>query len=44
MHLITGGAYQGKTEYAVEHFGIKSEDIFTCTEDGKIDFGKERSQ
>ncbi|MGI6730480.1 MAG: bifunctional adenosylcobinamide kinase/adenosylcobinamide-phosphate guanylyltransferase [Anaerovoracaceae bacterium] len=30
MHLIFGGAYQGKLEYAQEHYQLKEEDIFTC--------------
>lgn len=37
MHLIIGGAYQGKTEYACEHFGIEKSEIVDCTEDGGID-------
>ena len=31
MHLIIGGAYQGKRQFAEERFGLKPEDIFTCT-------------
>ena len=31
MHLIIGGAYQGKRRFAEERFGLKPEDIFTCT-------------
>ena len=38
MDFITGGAYQGKTEYAKSRFGFEDKDIFTCKEDGKIDF------
>lgn len=38
MHLIIGGAYQGKTEYAKAHFALKDEDIFTCTENREPDF------
>ncbi|MCL2884098.1 MAG: bifunctional adenosylcobinamide kinase/adenosylcobinamide-phosphate guanylyltransferase [Oscillospiraceae bacterium] len=30
LHVIIGGAYQGKTAYARERFGIKEEDIFSC--------------
>ena len=37
MDLIIGGAYQGKRDYAKEHFGLAESDIFTCTEDGNID-------
>lgn len=39
MVLIIGGAYQGKLEFAKEHFGLKQEDVFTCTAD-QIDFSK----
>ncbi|MBR6206029.1 MAG: bifunctional adenosylcobinamide kinase/adenosylcobinamide-phosphate guanylyltransferase [Oscillospiraceae bacterium] len=38
MKLIIGGAYQGKREYAVKEYGIKEEEIFTCTPDGAPDF------
>ena len=37
MELIIGGACQGKKEYAIEHFGLKEDEIFTCTEDGDPD-------
>ena len=30
MHLIFGGAYQGKTQYAAKKYDWKGEDIFTC--------------
>lgn len=30
MHLIFGGAYQGKTQAAAEKYDLKDEDIFTC--------------
>ncbi|MBQ7874531.1 MAG: bifunctional adenosylcobinamide kinase/adenosylcobinamide-phosphate guanylyltransferase [Oscillospiraceae bacterium] len=33
MELIIGGAFQGKTEYAKENFGIGNEDIFVCNKD-----------
>ena len=39
MELIIGGAYQGKTEYAREHYGIPEEEIFRCGADGRIDPG-----
>ena len=39
MDLIIGGAWQGKREYAIEHFGFNEEDIFICTEDGNVDLG-----
>lgn len=38
MHLIIGGAYQGKREYAKGAFGLKEEDIFLCPEEGEPDF------
>ncbi len=37
MHLVIGGAYQGKLRYAMEHFGVTPELVFDCSEDG-IDF------
>ncbi len=40
MNLILGGAYQGKLEYAQNHYKLAKEDICTCTESGHIDFGK----
>ena len=33
MHLVTGGAFQGKTTFAMEHFGLSESDICFCTED-----------
>ncbi len=39
MELIIGGAYQGKLDHAKEKYGLKEEEIFRCTEDGRIDFG-----
>lgn len=32
MILIIGGAYQGKTAYAAQTFGLQPEDIFTCSD------------
>ncbi len=46
MHLIFGGAYQGKLDYARERYQIKEEDIFRCSKEEKgaaepaIDFTK----
>ena len=37
IELIIGGACQGKKEYAVEHFGLKEAEIFTCTEEDEPD-------
>lgn len=31
MHLIFGGAYQGKLEYAKERYGLRDQDVFTYT-------------
>ncbi len=36
MHLIIGGAYQGKLEYAKEKFNLSDEDVLACTESGEI--------
>ena len=30
MILIIGGAYQGKTAYAKQTYGLQDADIFTC--------------
>lgn len=32
MHLIIGGAYQGKLELAKRRYGLKNEDICDCAE------------
>ncbi len=40
MELIIGGAYQGKTEFAKERFGLSDDDICVCDKDGSIDFNK----
>lgn len=47
MHLIFGGAYQGKLEYAGERYQLEDENIFVCSsgEEGsvlkpEIDFSK----
>ena len=37
MKFIIGGAYQGKTEYAKNLFGLSDKDIFMC-ENTEIDF------
>ena len=39
MILITGGAYQGKLEYAKSTYQLGDADIFTCT-GPEIDFSK----
>ena len=33
MVLIFGGAYQGKLEYALEHFKLSGNDIYRCKDD-----------
>lgn len=40
MDLITGGAYQGKTEYAKESFALKENDFFDCAEAPEVDFSR----
>ena len=40
MDLIIGGAYQGKTEFAKEKYGLSDKDICVCQKDGYIDFNK----
>ena len=32
MKLILGGAYQGKTDWAKEQFGLTDDDFFTCAD------------
>ncbi len=40
MDLIIGGAYQGKLDYAVRQFGLKEDDISTCTDQSPPDWSK----
>ena len=41
MHLITGGAFQGKTAYAAARYDLKEEDLYTCTADSiAVDFSR----
>ena len=40
MELVTGGACQGKLEYAKQTYGLADADIFECTEDAEPDFSK----
>lgn len=37
MHLIFGGAYQGKLDYAKEHYQLKEEDIYSCSSEEMVD-------
>ncbi|MBQ4354409.1 MAG: bifunctional adenosylcobinamide kinase/adenosylcobinamide-phosphate guanylyltransferase [Clostridia bacterium] len=39
MHLIIGGAYQGKLDCAKKRFMVRDEEIFTCSEESGIVFG-----
>ncbi len=39
MVLIIGGAWQGKLETAKREFGLRDEDVFTCS-GAEIDFAK----
>jgi len=39
MHLIIGGAYQGKVTFAKEHYKLTEHEICCCTQD-YIDFSK----
>ena len=41
MELIIGGAYQGKTCYAAEKFGITEENTYTCSENEMISFDRQ---
>ncbi len=40
MILIFGGTYQGKAEYAKEHWDFNESDIFYCEEKLSIDLSK----
>ncbi|MBR0101365.1 MAG: bifunctional adenosylcobinamide kinase/adenosylcobinamide-phosphate guanylyltransferase [Treponema sp.] len=39
-HLIIGGAYQGKTDWAKASFGLGDGDVFACSTDFPPDFSK----
>jgi hypothetical protein len=34
MHLIFGGAYQGKLDYAKERYGLSDHDVYVCEAGG----------
>ena len=34
MDLVIGGAFQGKTQWAIHQFGLTEGDIFVCGETG----------
>ncbi len=41
IHLIFGGAYQGKLDYALSEYEVRTEEVFNCSEDNtKLDFSK----
>ncbi len=41
MHLIVGGAYQGKLGIAKNKFGFTDNQVFTCTDEtSELDFSK----
>lgn len=40
MILVFGGAYQGKTAYALQTFGRAPADVFVCERDGRIDWSR----
>ncbi len=40
MDLIIGGAYQGKLGCAKERFSLGEDEIFRCSEEKDIEFGK----
>jgi len=37
MIFVIGGAFQGKTSYVCERYGLTEEEIFCCTEAGEIE-------
>lgn len=39
MILIIGGAYQGKTEYAIHTYGLSDDEVLVCNENTVIDEG-----
>lgn len=40
MHLIIGGAYQGKLDFAKAMYGFSDADVFFCTKDAPVDFSR----
>ncbi len=40
MDLVIGGAFQGKLECAKKRFGLEDGDIFSCTEEEGVSFGR----
>ncbi len=40
MVFISGGAYQGKLDFAREKYALTDEDIYICTEDAEPDWSR----
>lgn len=40
MDLVIGGAFQGKTQWAMERFGMTEADLFICQPEGTPDFSR----
>lgn len=40
MDLIIGGIYQGKLDYAKNHFGIADEDVYECRDTAGVETHK----
>lgn len=38
MHLVFGGAYQGKLDYVKERYDVKETDIYTCSQSEPANF------
>ncbi|MBO4862675.1 MAG: bifunctional adenosylcobinamide kinase/adenosylcobinamide-phosphate guanylyltransferase [Firmicutes bacterium] len=38
MELVTGGAFQGKLDYAIKEYGFTDADVCECAEDAEPDF------
>ena len=38
MDFIIGGAFQGKLTFARSKYGLTDKEVFTCTNDGIVDF------
>ena len=38
MHLVTGGAYQGKLAFAREKYALEEKEISACTSEGEPDW------
>ena len=38
MHVLIGGAFQGKRDYACSVLGVPAEEIYVCTEEAEPDW------